>query len=249
MRKLWNNTWVRFAVRASLIAMIALFALGFVLANAYVRASKDALIQFSRSKAEQTVSHLDSAIETVFSNVYTIYNDPDVFQWLYKQDHDPYRDIRMTISVGRYLKNAQYLWDVFLFNAHGGRISSWKTGITTYEAPASKELLKMAQNARPGLVRLRPFVYDGMGSLTLTYPMSMVEKSYAGRLIMLVDTAAMEQNIFFGGKARIRNSCLCSTKMALVSWALLRRICRRFCWMKICAQVARAFLNGSMEEC
>lgn len=195
VKKLLENTWIRFALRASLIAIVSMLALCFVLSTAYVHSSQDALAQASRSKAEQIASHLDSAIESVFSDVYAIYNDPDVFQWLYKPETDPYRDIRMTLSVGRYIKNTQYLSDIFLFNAQSRRIYSWRTGISTFEEPADGALLRMAQDALPGLVRLLPRADGEQKGLTLTYPMSMIERNYDGRMIVLVDVSKLEQTI------------------------------------------------------
>ena len=195
VQKLLQSTWVRFAMRASLCAAVALMVLCLVLAQAYISASRGALEQASRSKTEQVAAHLDSVIETVFSYAYAIYNDPDVFQWLYKHDEDPYRSIRMTLSLGRYLKSEQYLSDVFLFNAHTQRIYSPQTGVSTYAQPASAALLAMAQDAQPSLVRLTPFARDGISGLTLTYPVAMIERAYDGRMILLIDAQAVERNI------------------------------------------------------
>ena len=195
MKNLLQSTWVRFALRASLIAAVSLMILCLVLSEAYIQASRAALEQASRSKAEQVASHLDSVIETVFSYTYAVYNDPDVFQWLYKEDQDPYRDIRMTLSVGRYLKSERYLNDIFLFNGHTERIYSSRTGLSTYSQPASASLLQMAQDSRPGLVRLVPFAQDGLEGLTVTYPMSLIDRAYDGRMVLLVSTSAIERNI------------------------------------------------------
>lgn len=195
MKNLLQSTWVRFALRASLIAAVSLMILCLVLSEAYIQASRAALEQASRSKAEQVASHLDSVIETVFSYTYAVYNDPDVFQWLYKEDQDPYRDIRMTLSVGRYLKSERYLNDIFLFNGHTERIYSSRTGLSTYSQPASASLLQMAQDSRPGLVRLVPFAQDGLEGLTVTYPMSLIDRTYDVRMVLLVSTSAIERNI------------------------------------------------------
>lgn len=195
MKKLLQSTWVRFALRASLLVALVLMVFCLALSEAYIRSSRVALEQASRSKAEQVASHVDSVIETVFSYAYAVYNDPDVFQWLYKKDLDPYRDIRMTLSLGRYLKSERYLNDIFLFNGHTRRIYSARTGISTYEQPASAPMLGMAQDSQPGLVRLEPFADGALQGLTLTYPMALIERTYEGRMILMMSEEAVERNI------------------------------------------------------
>lgn len=185
----WSG-FQRMSARIGVTMLIVVLALSAVLALASARFSLSALDQSSAGRVDMTAQNLNQSIERLIRYGFTIYNDTDVFRWLYETEKDPMSDILLTNAIRRYMGNEPLLYDLTLYNARTERTYSTLQGVATRTTFRDGALLDIAEKGA-GLIRIRRHE----DSLAFALPVSMTEQHFYGYLVIQIDAGKLARAI------------------------------------------------------
>ncbi|WP_079908725.1 helix-turn-helix domain-containing protein [Paenibacillus sp. 32352] len=187
-----EKTYLRNVLNMGILFTVIILIFSYLLRQQYAKQAYDDINHLMEIKTDSLSQGFEYQLDHLRSYALSMYQDPDIFNWLMSDLNDPLAAASSFKSVSKFMSLQSYIGTTYLVNTKTQRVIDSKEGIHTFAEFSDQKMLARISSQPPMTLRFFDHTLGDESFLALIVPANRSQIASQGYLVILLNKSLLE---------------------------------------------------------